>query len=93
MRLADGEALGTEKDNLAIDALVNIGHMVGIEGDDEMKNPTGRYAPSNPPMQNIPIRTPVGAAIKRAFADHYCPPPEVDYSALERRVMAWSAGR
>ena len=35
-------------------------------------------------MQNIPIRTPEGAAIKRAFADHYCPPPEVDYSALER---------
>ncbi len=58
-----------------------------------MKTSTGRYTPSNPPMQNIPIRTPEGAAIKRAFADHYCPPPEVDYSAVERRVMAWSAGR
>lgn len=51
-----------------------------------MKTPTGRYAPHNPPMQNIPIRTPEGAAIKRAFADHYAPMPPVDYSALERHM-------
>lgn len=58
-----------------------------------MNTPTGRYAPHNPPMQNIPIRTPEGAAIKRALVDHYCPMPEIDYSSIERRIMAWSAGR
>lgn len=34
-----------------------------------MTTPTGRMGRSEPNLQNIPVRTPEGAAIRRAFMD------------------------
>jgi DNA polymerase-1 len=54
---------------------------------------TGRLASSEPNLQNIPVRTPRGAAIRRAFV-----PAEgwtllvADYSQIELRLMAHLSG-
>jgi DNA polymerase-1 len=54
---------------------------------------TGRLSSSNPNLQNIPMRTEQGRAIRRAFV---APPGRVrvgaDYSQIELRVMAHLSG-
>ena len=50
---------------------------------------TGRISSSNPNLQNIPIRTDLGRAVRRAFvADQGCKLVAADYSQVELRVMA-----
>ena len=55
---------------------------------------TGRLSSSDPNLQNIPMRTPQGRAIRRAFV---AAPGSVlvgaDYSQIELRVMAHLVGR
>ena len=51
---------------------------------------TGRLASSDPNLQNIPIRTPLGREVRKAFI---APPPDhlllsVDYSQVELRIVA-----
>ena len=54
---------------------------------------TGRLASRDPNLQNIPMRTPLGRAIRRAFV---APPGRqlvgADYSQIELRVMAHLSG-
>ncbi|HEV2105010.1 MAG TPA: DNA polymerase, partial [Candidatus Eisenbacteria bacterium] len=50
---------------------------------------TGRLASLDPNLQNIPVRTPQGRAIRRAFvAAPGCALVGADYSQIELRVMA-----
>jgi DNA polymerase I len=55
---------------------------------------TGRLSSSDPNLQNIPIRTEIGRAIRRAFTSGSpdCGILSADYSQIELRVMAHICG-
>jgi DNA polymerase-1 len=55
---------------------------------------TGRLSSSNPNLQNIPIRTPMGKTIRKAFLPSF-PGGHIlcaDYSQIELRIMAHLSG-
>jgi DNA polymerase-1 len=54
---------------------------------------TGRLSSTDPNLQNIPVRTPRGAAIRRAFVPaEGCTLLVADYSQIELRLMAHLSG-
>lgn len=54
---------------------------------------TGRLSSSDPNLQNIPVRTPEGRLVRRAFiASPGCRLVSADYSQIELRVMAHVSG-
>lgn len=54
---------------------------------------TGRLATQNPGVQNIPIKTELGRAIRNAFvADRGYKMVSFDYSQIELRIAAWLSG-
>ena len=57
---------------------------------------TGRLASNDPNLQNIPVRTEIGQAVRRAFVARDCGDDplllSVDYSQIELRVLAHLCG-
>jgi DNA polymerase-1 len=57
---------------------------------------TGRLSSNDPNLQNIPVRTDVGNAVRRAFVARDCGEDPIllsfDYSQIELRVMAHVSG-
>jgi DNA polymerase-1 len=59
----------------------------------QMGAATGRLATQNPGLQNIPIKTELGRAIRKAFvAGEGCKLVAFDYSQIELRIAAWLSG-
>ncbi len=59
----------------------------------QMGAATGRLATQNPGLQNIPIKTELGRAIRHAFvADKGYTLVSFDYSQIELRIAAWLSG-
>lgn len=59
----------------------------------QMGAATGRLATQNPGLQNIPIKTELGRAIRNAFvADKGYKLVTFDYSQIELRIAAWLSG-
>ncbi|HVV38770.1 MAG TPA: DNA polymerase [Candidatus Paceibacterota bacterium] len=59
----------------------------------QMGAATGRLATKNPGLQNIPIKTELGRAIRKAFvADTGYTLVAFDYSQIELRIAAWLSG-
>ena len=59
----------------------------------QMGAATGRLATKNPGLQNIPIKTDLGRAIRKAFiAEKGMVLVAFDYSQIELRIAAWLSG-
>ena len=60
---------------------------------DQTATATGRISSLEPNLQNIPVRTPLGKEIRRAFvASPGCAFVDADYSQIELRVLAHMSG-
>ena len=60
---------------------------------DQVGTATGRISSNEPNLQNIPVRTPMGREIRRAFvAKPGCVLVDGDYSQIELRVLAHMSG-
>jgi DNA polymerase-1 len=59
----------------------------------QTRTATGRLSSINPNLQNIPVRTPLGATIRECFVpDDGCVFVSADYSQVELRVLAYMSG-
>ena len=60
---------------------------------DQTAAATGRISSNEPNLQNIPVRTPLGREIRRAFvARESCVLVDADYSQIELRLLAHLSG-
>ena len=58
----------------------------------QMETRTGRISSTEPNLQNIPVRTPIGRELRKFFAAETGVLVDADYSQIELRVLAHVAG-